>query len=217
MKVIGRIDQKVKLNKLEGENDDILEIEGVIFGLKVKIILVYFDCSKNKSGDEFDHNRNMEREIRKMIENNKSEGLIILGDFNAHLYMLEDRKEDANGDMILELVEDYDLTLLNADERCEGVFTWQARGQKSAIDMILVNRKVFEYCSKIVIDEKGEESNFSDHNMFTVDLNLRERGSVRFDRVENRVKWEKRVRIRTDKDSMDKFIELLKIRWQDHM
>merc|ERR1711874_265808 len=52
---------------------------------------------------------------------------------------------------------------------------------------------------------------------FTVDLNLRDRGAVRFDRVENRNKLEKRVKMKTDKDSMDRFIELLKVRWQDHM
>ena len=91
------------------------------------------------------------------------------------------------------------MTLLNADERCEGVYTWQARGQKSAIDMIMVNRKVYESCGAIVIDERGNEINFSDHNIFTVELNVRERGAVRFDRVENRDKWENRVRIRTNK------------------
>ena len=69
MKILGRVDQKVRLYKLEGKNNDILEIEGVIFGLKVKIILVYFDCSKNKSGEDFEHKRNMEREVRRMIEN----------------------------------------------------------------------------------------------------------------------------------------------------
>ena len=53
--------------------------------------------------------------------------------------------------------------------------------------------------------------------MFSVDLALRERGSVRFDRTENKDKWENRVRIKTDKDSMDKFIELLNVRWQDGM
>ena len=156
-------------------------------------------------------------EVRDMIDRNKSEGLIVLGDFNAHLHMLEDRKEDANGDMILQLIEDYDLTLLNADERCEGVYTWQARGQRSAIDMIMVNRKVYESCGEIVIDEGGNEVNFSDHNVFTVGLNLRERGAVRFDREENRDKWENRVRIRTDKDSMDNFIDLLRERWQEGM
>ena len=188
-------------------------MEGVIFGLKIKIILVYFDCSKIKKGEDFKHNRAMEMEIRTLIENNKSEGLMILGDFNAHLHILEEyRKDDANGEMILQFIEDYDLTLLNMDDRCEGVITWQARGQQSAIDMVLVNRKVFEKVGVIIIDEGGNECNFSDHNMFSVDLALRERGSVRFDRTENKDKWEKRVRIKTDKDSMDKFIELLNVR-----
>ena len=50
--------------------------------------------------------------------------------------MLENRKEDPNGEMVLKFLEDYDLTLLNADERCEGTYTWHERGQMSDIDMV---------------------------------------------------------------------------------
>ena len=58
-------------------------------GLQAEHFDMLFDFSKNKSGEDFKHNKDMEMEIRTLIENNKSEGLMVLGDFNAHLHMLE--------------------------------------------------------------------------------------------------------------------------------
>ena len=57
----------------------------------------------------------------------------MLGDFNAHLELLEDRKEDINGEMVLRWLDEYDLILMNADEKCEGVYTWSRGYQKSGM------------------------------------------------------------------------------------
>ena len=123
----------------------------------------------------------MEKEIKSLIEGNSWRGLMVLGDFNGHLKILEnDRLEDANGSMVTRFMDEFNLQLMNADERCRGVYTWGRHNQKSAIDMILVDNVVYGVCGTMVIDEAGDEVTFSDHNMVTLDLKIRERGRVRF-------------------------------------
>ena len=43
---------EIKLEKKENNNKDLLEIEGRIFGMKIKIVIVYFDANKNKRGKD---------------------------------------------------------------------------------------------------------------------------------------------------------------------
>ena len=43
----------------------------------------------------------LRREVEERIENNRSKGLVVLGDMNGHLEILEDRREDINGRMIM--------------------------------------------------------------------------------------------------------------------
>ena len=62
----------------------------------------------------------------------------MLGDFNAHLPLLEDRREDINGKMVMRWVRKDNLILLNADEMCSGTHTFKNEiGQKSAIGLFL--------------------------------------------------------------------------------
>ena len=116
----------------------------------VRIILVYFDSDKKNNSQEARDNKKLKLELEKMIRNNEMEGLMILGDMNAHLEMLEDKKDDINGEMIREWMNEEDLILLNGDEKCKGTYTWgrysgKNREQKSAIDMVLVNHKMYEW------------------------------------------------------------------------
>ena len=181
---MGRIDSRVRLSLVpEVLSRDILALEGVIFGLELRLILVYFDCTKLTSGDDYKRNKAIEKEVNRLIRENRMNGLMVLGDFNGHLSILEnDRGEDVNGRMVIKLMDEYNLHLMNADERCKGTYRWGRLGQKSAIDMILVNNAVFKCCGEMFIDESGLEVNFSDHNMVSLELRLRERGSRKFDR-----------------------------------
>ena len=70
-----------------------------------------------------------------MVKDDKRREVIVIGDFNAHLRLLEDRKEDINGEMVMRWLDEYDLILMNADEKCEGVYTWSRGDQKSAMWM----------------------------------------------------------------------------------
>ena len=138
--ILGRRDDRVKLEVVEKcKHRDVLTVEGIVFGMEVRIVLVYFDSSKEKKGKDFDRNREIQGEVERMIRGNTKKGLLVMGDFNAHLGILEDRREDVNGMMVMEWLDKFDLVLMNADAKCEGVYTWRRGEQKSAIDFILMN------------------------------------------------------------------------------
>ena len=55
---IGYLDDgKTKIEELKVEHSDILVVEGIVRGIKIRIILTYMGCSKNKTGKEYDENR----------------------------------------------------------------------------------------------------------------------------------------------------------------
>ena len=86
-------------------------------------------------------------------------------DFNGHLGFIGEQEVDSNGRMVLELMERYNLILLNADDRCEGKITRSFRQEKSAIDFVLVNEKLYENYKSLRIDEEKEYYDLSDHCM----------------------------------------------------
>ena len=83
---MGREDGRVEWSRVDtGDNRDLLVIEGKCFGIRLRIILVYFDSDKKKNSQETKDNKKFRMEVEKMIRNNKMEGLMVLGDMNAHL------------------------------------------------------------------------------------------------------------------------------------
>ena len=74
-------------------------MEGICFGREIKIILVYFDVRRTEEGRK--NNLRIREEIESKIKKNTRKGLMILGDFNGHLEMLEEnRRDDINGKMV---------------------------------------------------------------------------------------------------------------------
>ena len=119
--------------------------------------------------------------------------LLVLGDFNGRLTSLEPniRRNDINGNMIEEWSHKYALTHMNTEERCEGVYTFgkpDSRG-RSAIDHVLVNQEMYKKCGGLRIDETGEESGMSDHNIVVMEWNIGQDSTHRW-----RKKEEKEVR-----------------------
>ena len=106
------------------------------------------------------------------IENNDKEGLMIVGDFNGHINLLEQRKTDYNRQLVMDSIAEYNLTLLNMDERCEGLYTWKRGEQKSAIDFMLVNRKMYEMFEGMTIDENRDTIDLSDHNLMSAKFDM---------------------------------------------
>ena len=103
--------------------------------------------------------------LSKVEESNES--LILLGDFNGHIDMLGYQKQDENGRVVVELINDFGLSLLNLDEACQGMYTWGRLEQKSAIDFVLVNKKAYENFQSLHIDESREILDISDHCTLT--------------------------------------------------
>ena len=48
---------------MDTQSNDILVIEGKIYNKNIRIILTYMDCTKTKSGKDFEHNREIQKKI----------------------------------------------------------------------------------------------------------------------------------------------------------
>ena len=112
-------------------------------------------------------NREMQKEVEEHMLVEEDVNLVVLGDMNARMGILEpERETDANGQMIEEWIYDKDMTHLNRSIKCTGTYTFgKQEGRRSAIDHIVVNAKIGECFKAMRIDENSEEINISDHNL----------------------------------------------------
>ena len=175
---------QINLKKIENKNTELLEIDGNIFGIEVKIIIVYFDANRDDTGKV--RNKKLKKIIEKKIEQNEKEGLIIAGDFNGHIRIIDER-EDINGKMITEWVEGYEMILLNLDEKCEGKYTRIRGEQKTTVDYILVNKKIYDSFENMKIDEEKELIENSDHVVMSMKLKV-ENGNNGFKKTKWKIK-----------------------------
>merc|ERR1712106_1207774 len=136
---------------------------------------------------------------------------MILGDFNAHLEELDGKKEDENGKMIKKWLNDYDLVLMNGDIKCKGTYTRTLGEQKSAIDMVIMNRTMYEKCNEMIIDEDKEKIDFSDHNLISVNFKMREGYKNRFKKGE----WKIGDYYRKGEDAMKEFGDEIERIWKE--
>ena len=184
---------EIVLEKKENSNRDMLELEGKIHGMRMKMVVVYFDANKDEGGRS--RSRKLRSDIERIMENNKMEGLMIMGDFNGHLKMIDGKDDDENGKMILEWIEKYKLIMLNLEDRCEGIYTRIRGEQKTTIDYVLVNDRVYEDFRHMHIDEEKEIIDGSDHTLITVDL------EVQKSMGKNKTRW-KEVIYYSDKEEV---------------
>ena len=157
-------DKKTIMEEIKVENNDILALEGKIRGCKTRIILVYMDSTKNKTGKDFDRNRKIQAQVEKLFEVEPDVSLICLGDINGRLKKLEpDTETDCNGIMIEDWISKFNLNHLNQTEECIGTYTFSTTNGKSAIDHILVNNKLYSGYKGMHINEDKTLLNISDH------------------------------------------------------
>ena len=64
-----------------------------------------------------------------------------MGDFNGHIGIIGQQKEDKNGKFVKQLAELYNMSILNMDEKCTGESTWSRNNVSSTIDFVLINDK----------------------------------------------------------------------------
>ena len=99
--------------------------------------------------------------------------IILLGDFNAHVGIVGPQELNINGCLLLDLMETYNLILLNNDENCVGEITRSCRGERSTIDFVLVNTRAYNKFECMVIDEDKLQFDNSVHCMIRVDFKLK--------------------------------------------
>ena len=166
--IIGHLtDERIKLEKLNTESDDILVVEGEIHKEKIRIVLIYFNCGKLAVGRRYNENRKIQEEVERYMQVEEGVKLIVLGDLNARLRILEPGIEtDINGRMVEEWVAEKGLQHLNRSEKCVGTYTFgKPGGRRSAVDHILINEELQADFKGMRVDENGEELNISDHNL----------------------------------------------------
>ena len=198
----------VDFEEKKQKNEEILVIEGKCFGMEMKVILVYFDVRKDKEGRE--NNKEIKRNIESMIKNNKKECLMIIGDFNGHLEDLDGRKDDKNGKMVKEWINEYDLMLMNGDEKCEGTFTREQGDNRTAIDMVMMNRALYDKCKGMKIDEEKDVIDISDHNLISIEFKARQKSGNNF----NKKKWREEECYKKDDSALKEFGDKIEKEWK---
>merc|ERR1712121_507951 len=96
----------IKMEEIKTGSTDILGIEGKIYNKKCRIILCYFDCTKQLSGEDYERNISLQIKVESLLEVDPDTFLMVLGDMNERLVELEPNiKSDANGEMVKSWVE----------------------------------------------------------------------------------------------------------------
>ena len=202
---------KVEMEKIENIHQDILGAKGKFKDIVVIILLVYFSVNDTPRNDE------IKAKIEAIVEQYQDEdcGVMLLGDFNAHVGFIGDQQLNRNGKIILDMMERFNLILLNGDERCDGKSTWQQGNKKSSIDHILVNEKMYNRFRGMKIDEDKEVLDFSDHNLISAKFHMNRERSVITEgeekqilRINDRTKEQFRQNIRRKLDEMQEMINL---------
>ena len=188
---------KVTVNKKDTRHPDIMVAEVIIRGFKLNILLVYMSVSDEQRNSII--KRNIEEELGR-IEN--EEPLILLGDMNGHVGFLGSQRLNKNGQIILDLLNRYDLTLLNDVIECEGTYTWSVGNKKSVIDYCLINNKFSDKYVKMSIDENKINFDLSDNNLITTEFRVNA-GKPKYNNTVNK------VYIDINDNTKEKFLEEL--------
>ena len=163
----------IEIKALEVNSPDILHAKASIYGYKFSLILVYM------SVNNIDRNVNIRNQLRNILQSN-SEPCIVLGDMNAHVGFLGNQKLNRNGQILLNLMEEFNLIMLNDVQERSGTYTWSDRGMKSVIDYVLLNKEMYEIFTEIEIDENKLKYDLSDHNLIITEFSLKINGGSQY-------------------------------------
>ena len=101
---------------------------------------------------------NIDKQVKIAIEENQK--LLLLGDFNCKVGTVikgNAGKITKGGRILLKMIDRNQLYLVNADERCQGVFT-RSQGQDlpSVLDYAIIRNVDTKDIKSMIIDEEGE-------------------------------------------------------------
>ena len=168
-----KMNSLIKVEKVETVSPDILYATVSLFSTVLHVLLVYL--SVNTTTEDKVRNQKIKKELESILERvEEIDGAsLVLGDFNGHIAGLGYQRQNENGNIAVDLTNNFGLTLLNLDEACKGIYTWTRQEQKSAIDFVMANKSCYELFQRLVIDEEREILDISDHNVLTTVLKVR--------------------------------------------
>ena len=169
--IIMRKNKGVEMEELESGNkamdEDIMIVKLEIEGKKECLIVIV--CYMTVEGEHArEENKIKYESLKKWIEKFGNDEVVIMGDMNGHIGILNERV-NANGERLLKFMDEADLENLNVT-MAEGKVTWRTREYESAIDYVLVNERARRNIRKMVIDEEGEWDVNTDHNVIEIEL-----------------------------------------------
>ena len=152
----------MNIEKLPTEDRNILHAELKCGNMEMCIILVYLSCT------DFQRNVKIKKEINDIANKAQHKHVIILGDFNGHVGFLGPQTLNRSGELVLEMTEELDYTILNGTPQCVGEITRSQNNFESAIYLALVNGKLLNNYTHMTIDEDKNIFDLSDHNLIKV-------------------------------------------------
>ena len=130
-------------------------------------------------------NIKIRNELNEILEKTlDSENILVLGDFNGHIGYIGPQDLNRNGRYVLELIEKYNLILLNGDDRCQGEITREENGVGSVIDFALCNKNLYNIYKNMEIDEDKSLFSLSDHCLIEINFLLKEQHVKKFKKSE---------------------------------
>ena len=163
---------KIEMIKMEENvsNEDILGIQLTLENEEKHIIII---CYMNIEGNLENLQENVEKYINlnNLYNKYQNEKVMIMGDFNGHIGILNERIS-RNGELLINFASENNLEITNLTKAI-GKITWERKGnidQKSAIDYIMVNGKVNNEIKKVWIDEEKLFETNSDHNILITSI-----------------------------------------------
>ncbi len=150
------------LEKVPSESTEILHAEGKMGEMRMTMLLVYLRTVNEVEVGA--GNRRILREVEEKIRRRKADiGVLVLGDFNGHLGYLGHQKENRNGKLVNDFIDEMDMCLLNIEEECKGRYTWERGKERSVINLVMTDREARRRFVAMEIDEERERFDLSDH------------------------------------------------------
>ena len=177
--IMYKMSSGIECTKLDSGHRDILYVNCKYQALQVRIILIYMSTN-NKA-----RNKDIQHKVESILKKEEENALLMLGDFNGHVGFIGPQQCDDNGRMVLNWLEEYNLVLLNADPNCSGETTWSRGSQKSSIDFLMVNQKMYQFFHEMTIDEHKCIFDLSDHHLIEAQFNIPHRWQMKKQNTEN--------------------------------
>ena len=131
----------------------------------IRLIAVYGLQETSPSEDRSDFFSDLGAEIENCLLHD--DNLLVVGDFNAKIDSLNDKmiSLSPNGSLMLDLINSYDLDVLNFHQECSGKWTRVKKKkdkiEKSVLDYVLCTKQMSNFVSAMEIDENHLFTPFS--------------------------------------------------------